>query len=115
MVYDRDNFYLDKPEPLRSCLQALRAIVLDYHEDITEAWKYRMPFFCVKGKMFCYLWVDKKTKQPYVGIVEGRKINHPQLISAKRSRMKVMFVDPANDIPVKTLRAILKLAMRHYS
>ena len=43
--------------------------------------------------MFCYLWVNKKTHQPYIGIVEGRKIEHPLLIIEKRSRMKIMLLD----------------------
>ena len=30
-------------------------------------------------KMFCYLWTDKKTHEPYIGIVEGNKIDHPLL------------------------------------
>ena len=37
-------------------------------------------FFCYKGKMFCYLWVHKKNKQPYLCIVEGKYFDEPFLI-----------------------------------
>jgi Domain of unknown function (DU1801) len=76
MLKATDNFYLQKEEPLQSCLLALRQIILKQDKDITAAFKYGMPFFCYKGKMFCYIWVNKKTQQPYLGIVEGKHFNH---------------------------------------
>jgi len=109
-----DQFFLSKDEPVKSCLLFLREFILDYDKNITEAWKYKMPFYCYKGKMFCYLWVNKKTHQPYIGIVEGRKIHHPLLIIEKRSRMKIMLLDAREDIPVKTIDTILKFAIDLY-
>ena len=114
MVSAMNDFYLEKAEPVKSCLMALREIILKYDQRITETWKYRMPIFCYNGKMFCYVWVNKKTGMPYLGIVEGRKINHPLLLQEKRSRMKIMFVDPAKDLPVKTIYTILKMARAFY-
>ncbi|HUM48046.1 MAG TPA: DUF1801 domain-containing protein [Chitinophagales bacterium] len=114
MTSDPDNFYLEKDEPARSCLLALREIILLHDPEITTAWKYKMPFFCYHDKMFCYLWVHKKLHLPYLGIVEGRKINHPKLLAEKRSRMKILLIDPAKDIPVKTISVILKEALRFY-
>jgi hypothetical protein len=103
----KDDFYLDQKEPVKSCVLALRDIILSHDKNITEAWKYSMPFFCYKGKIFCYLWVHKKYRQPYLGIVDGRKIEHPGLITEKRSRMKIMLFDPARDLPVKKIKLIL--------
>ena len=114
MLREIDNFFLQKEEPVKSCLLFLREFVLSYDKNITEAWKYKMPFYCYKGKMFCYLWVNKKTNQPYIGIVEGRKIEHPLLIIEKRSRMKIMLLDPKEDIPVNTVDSILKMAINIY-
>ena len=111
---DIDDFYLQKPEPLKSCLLALREIILRYNSDITETWKYKMPVFCFKGKMFCYVWVHKKTGLPYLGIVEGGKISHPKLIQEKRSRMKIMFVETEKDLPIKTIHTIFRKAMTFY-
>lgn len=81
-----DNWFLQKDEPVKSCLQFLRDYILKQNAGITESWKYGMPFFCYKGKMFCYLWVHKKYDQPYLGIVEGKKIDHPDLIIGKKSQ-----------------------------
>lgn len=82
--------------------------------EITEAWKYGMPFFCYKGKMFCYLWLHKKYGQPYIGIVEGKKVDHPDLLQEKRARMKILLLDPGTDLPLKKINAILKQILALY-
>ena len=109
-----DRFYLDQQEPVKSCLMALRSIILKQDRGITFAWRYRMPFFYFKGKMFCYLWVDRKTRQPYLGIVEGRRIKHPALVAGNRTRMKVLYIDPLRDLPLQTIEHILQQAMKFY-
>jgi hypothetical protein len=114
MLREIDEYYLQKEEPVKSILLFLREYILKFDQNITEAWKYKMPFFCYKGKMFCYLWTDKKIHQPYLGIVEGKRINHTGLIIQNRSRMKIMFFDPNKDIPIDTIHFILKQAIDIY-
>lgn len=98
-----DTYFLEKEEPVKSCLLFLREYILRQDKNITEAWKYGMPFYCYKGKMFCYLWVHKKYLQPYIGSLEGFKIVHPELIQEKRARMKILLIDVNRDIPLKKL------------
>ncbi|MEJ0055335.1 MAG: DUF1801 domain-containing protein [Bacteroidota bacterium] len=112
MKSDLDNYYLSQAEPAKSCLLALRQIILQQDEHITEAWKYRMPFFCYKNKMFCYLWIYKTTGQPYLGIVDGKKIRHPKLVVEKRSRMAVLYIDVEKDLPIKTIKELIKTCIR---
>ena len=114
MLNDIDHFYLHKEEPVKSCLIALKEIILHQDPEIKGAWKYGMPFFCYKGKMFCYLWVHKTIQQPYIGFVEGKYLNHPKLLIEKRARMKIFLCDPEKDLPVKTIRAILKQSLDLY-
>ncbi|MFZ6013343.1 MAG: DUF1801 domain-containing protein [Bacteroidota bacterium] len=114
MLREIDHYFLEKDEPVKSCLLAMRRLILSQHPAITEAWKYRMPFFCFHGKMFCYPWIHKKHKQPYLGIVEGRKMDHPALLPEKRARMKILLLDPTSDIPIKTVNQILKKAISIY-
>jgi len=106
-----DNYFLQKEEPIKSCLQFLRAHILKQNEEVTEAWKYGMPFYCYRGKMLCYLWVHKTLGKPYLGLVDGNRINHPDLLQEKRARMKIFLIDPTKDIPVKKLNILLKLAI----
>jgi hypothetical protein len=109
-----DNWFLQKEEPVKSCLQFLREYILKQDQGISESWKYGMPFFCYKGRMVCYLWVHKKHRQPYLGIVEGKKIEHPDLITEKRARMKILLLDAAKDLPIKKINYILKQMLGLY-
>jgi hypothetical protein len=107
MLRPIDNYFLQKEEPVKSCLQFLREYILKQDDNITEGWKYSMPFYFYKGKRFCYLWTHKKYHQPYIGIVDGKNISHPDLIIEKRARMKILLIDPTKNIPVKKLNTIL--------
>ncbi len=114
MTQDLDKFYLNKSEPNKSCLLALRAIILKQDVNVTETQKYGMPCFCYKKKMFCYLWTDKKTDEPYILMVEGKNMDHPKLEEGNRSRMKIFRVNPHKDLPVKTIENILQKALDLY-
>jgi hypothetical protein len=109
-----DNYFLEKDEPVKNCLQFMRAHILKQDVNITEAWKYGMPFYCYKGKMFCYLWIHKKYQQPYLGLVEGGKIYHPNLLTEQRSRMKILLIDAHLDIQIDTINELLKAAIALY-
>lgn len=106
-----ENFYLNKTEPNKSCFLALRDIILNRDEYISETTKYGMPCFCYKHKMFCYLWVDKKTDEPYILFVEGNRLIHSKLKAGTRSRMKIFPVNPNEDIPVTLISKILDMAL----
>ncbi len=114
MNADLENFYLQKDEPERGCLLALREMIMSVDPAITHTLKYSMPFFCYQGKMFCYLWMHKTLHQPYLGIVEGKHFDHPLLQAEKRSRMKIMLFDAKADLPVKTIKSIVAQAIDLY-
>jgi len=109
MLNPLDNYFEQKDEPIKSCLQYLRSLLVGY-ADITEHWKYGMPFYYHKGKMFCYLWTHKKLHQPYIGLVDGNKIEHEDLLQEKRARMKILLINHLEDIPKKKIESILKQA-----
>lgn len=107
-------FYLNKEEPNKSCLLALREIILAEDSNVNETTKYGMPCFCYKKKMFCYLWIDKKTHHPYILFVEGKHLEHPLLESGDRVRMKTLPINPNKDLPLKTIQSLLKTALDLY-
>jgi hypothetical protein len=109
-----EEYFLRREEPVKSCMLALRQLILDFDPGITEEWKYGMPFYYCHGKMFCYLWIHKKHRQPYIGVVEGQQIVHPRLLPEKRARMAILLVDPETDIPVADVRDILAQAITFY-
>lgn len=106
-----EHFYFDKQEPNKSCLLALRDIILQFDAEITETVKYGMPCFTYSNKAVCYLWTDKKTNEPYILMVDGNKIDHPDLEAGDRARMKILSIDPTADIPIDKIKTILELAI----
>lgn len=110
-----DNYYLKKEEPNKSCLLALRNIILKQDINITETQKWGMPCFCYKKKMFCYLWTDKKTDKPYILMVEGNYLEHPELEQGDRTRMKIFRINPNKDLPIRTIESILQKALNLYT
>ncbi|MBL3658611.1 DUF1801 domain-containing protein [Fulvivirga sp. 2943] len=93
---------------------ALRDIILKQDNNIFETMKYGMPCFCYKKKAFCYLWTDKKTKEPYILMVEGKSLKHAVLEQGNRSRMKILRVKSTEDIPEKIITTVLKDALDLY-
>ncbi len=109
-----DNYYLTIKEPNRSCLLALRNIILTQDKNITESIKWGIPCFSYRKKMFCFLMVNKKSDQPYILFVEGNFLNHPELEKGNRKRMKIFNVNPNKDIPVDTIKLLLNDALNLY-
>ena len=109
-----DVYFFEKEEPIKSCLLFLRHHILQQDKDITEVWQYGMPFYCYKSKRFCYLWVHKKCLLPYLGIVEGKRVNHPDLITEKRAKMKILLIDPTTDLPMEKINSILQATLALY-
>ncbi len=110
MQNELEQFYLKQEEPNQSCFLALRDIILAFDKDITPGWKYKLPFFMYKGKMFCYLWKDKKTNEPYISIAKGIQIEHDALELGSRTRFKIMRINPERDIPIDTIYEVFELA-----
>lgn len=114
MTEELNHFYQNKNEPNRSCLLALRKLILQQHDALTETIKYGMPCFCYSKKPFCYLWIDKKSDHPYILMVQGINLHHPMLVQGDREKMKVLNVDPNVDLPIAVIIAILKSGLELY-
>lgn len=106
-----DNWFLQQAEPQKSSLLALRSIILQQGDDITLGLSYGMPTFYYKRKRFCYLWTHRILHYPYIGFIDGNKLEHPDLLQEKRSRMKILLIDTGKDFPVSTIQSLLKQAI----
>ena len=114
MLSPIDHYFEQQEEPIKSCLLFLRSYILKQDMAITETWKYKMPVYCYKGKMLCYFWIHKKHKingipLPYIGIIDGNMIDDADLIVEKRARMKILLIDPFEDIPLERIERLLKI------
>lgn len=108
------HFYLDQEEPLKSTLLALHDYIMAFDPKIQAAWKWGTPFFTYQNKNVCYLWLDKRSRHPYVGFIDGHKIDHPLLLIGNRKQIKILPIDPNADLPVEALQEILAAALALY-
>lgn len=111
---DNEKWYLSKEEPILGCLLAMRQVILEQDELVWETVKYGAPCFMYKKRMFTYLMVEKKTNSPYILVVEGNRIEHPNLDQGDRKRMKVFRVNAEEDLPIDDIRLVLKMALDLY-
>ena len=114
MLSPLDQYFEQLQEPTKSCMLFLRLYIQKYNPNITETWKYKLPMYCYKGKTLCYFWIHKKYKSkgiplPYIGIVDGNLMDEPDLIQEARVRMKILLIDPHEDIPVERIDRLLKV------
>ena len=107
-----DNYFITLAEPERSCLLFLRQFILDFSNSITEKRKFNTPFYYVNTKWMSFLSFDPKTKEIYISFVDGFKMQHPQLVSEGRKKMKIFRIDAHKDVDVKSLKEILEKAVK---
>ena len=114
MTNNLDHFYLNQTEPQRSCFLAMRSLVLNLDDRMIETKAYGMPCFKLGKKVFCYLWKDKQTEDPYFLMAKGNQLEHPALQSGDRKRMKVLPVNPTKDLPLNVIQAVFEQALALY-
>lgn len=111
MLNPNENFYLKFDEPVASCLLALKTFILTIHPEINFKISWGMPFFAYHNKSICYLWIDKKSSTPYIGFMDGNKINHPKLIQGDRKRIKILPINPYDNLPIQLISNLINKAI----
>jgi hypothetical protein len=91
MLRPVDQYFALQEELAKTCLLFLRTLILQQNENISEAWRYGMPFYCYKGKRFCYLWdwtvsSSEFSKKPVIAITASSmgEIAHQSLLGTLR-------------------------------
>lgn len=112
MLNPLENYFLQQEEPLQSCMLYLRDWL--QKQNLEESYKFSTAFYSYKGKMFCYMSVRKKDKQFYLGFVQGYKMKHPSLKKEGRKQIKVYYLNPEEDLPIKTIKEIVTEAKKLY-
>ena len=106
-----DHYFNSLNEPEQGCLLYLRKLILSFSDKISEQRKFNTPFYYYNKKWLCFISYNPKIKEIYISFVNGYKIDHPQLLSEGRKKMKILRINADEDIDVEGLNAILKLAV----
>lgn len=81
---------------------------------LEEKRKNHTPFYYYKGKWFCFLNYDPKTREIYISFVKGNQVLHPKLLSEGRKQMKIYRIDPEKTIHIKELTTICNKLKKIY-
>jgi hypothetical protein len=110
MNRELENYYLKQPEPIQSCLLALKSIVLNFSPDITHERKFQIPFFCYKGKKLAFLWVNRK--RLIMGFVKDRALLPKPATGRRKDEFETIIVDPNEDLPIRQITTLLHRYMK---
>ena len=111
MLNHLDNYFFSQPEPYQSCMLFLRGFILKSDKNISEHFKFNIPFYHYKNKWFCYISVNKK-KQLYIGIVHGNKVKHAKLVAEGRKQIKYFYINPSQDVDIKSLKQVMQQTLK---
>lgn len=112
MLNPLENYFAKQPEPQQSCMLFLRKWFIE--QGFEEQFKYMTAMYYYKGKALCYLSVSSKEKNLYVGFIKGYLMKHPKLEKEGRKQIKVIYLNPEKDLPIKILNEIVKMAKKLY-
>jgi hypothetical protein len=106
MSAELDNYYLNQPEPVQGCLLALRRIILNTNNQISETRKYQVPFFYYKTKKLSFLWVNRK--KLILGFVTDNTVFPVSAGFRRKDGMEMVQIDPNKDLPIELIREKLQ-------
>lgn len=109
-----ENFFIKATSPNKEVYLALRYFIMENDSEFTEHYKYGTPFYYYKNKPFAYFHHNKKNGFPYLGVVKGNEIDHYLLFQGNRKKMKVLELDPNQDLPVDGIQEVFTLLKQRY-
>ena len=107
-----ENYIVSKPEPWRTMLMELQAIIKHTIPEVEEQFKWHLPFYKVDKKMCCFLNFRKHFID--VGFINGIAIStHKEHLVAgeKRKTLRSLRYHSLEEIDVTVLQDVLKEAV----
>jgi len=105
-----ENYILGQPEPYRSILLHLQVIIENTITNVDLKYKYRIPFYYIENRPFCYMNVNQKKQFVDLGFWNAAhlSINLESLTTANRKVMKSLRYNSLEAIDEQVLIEILK-------
>ena len=109
-----ENYILQQAEPFKSILLHLQVLIEHQFEQLELKYKYRIPFYYLNGKPFCYLNVPKNKGIVEVGFWASAHLSqyNEHLVSAGRKVVKSFRYDSVESIDQDILLAVLEEAFK---
>lgn len=111
-----ENYILQQPEPYKTILLHLQILVEHTLPELELKYKYKIPFYYINGKPFCYFNASHKKQYVDVGFWKGNQIQIHQehLVTEKRKMMVSLRYKALEDIDDTIFIDVLKKAASLY-
>jgi hypothetical protein len=111
-----ENYIIKQPEQYREILIYLQVIVERTLPELDLKYKYKIPFYYLNGKPFCYLNASHKKQFVDIGFCKGSliKIHNESQISENRKKMTSLRYSCLKDINNQVLIEMLLFAKQLY-
>lgn len=109
-----EDYILNQQEPYKSILLHLQVLIENNFNDIELKYKYKIPFYYLAEKPFCYLNVPKKKDFVEVGFWASAHLTkyNEYLISNGRKVVKSLRYTSVDEIHQEILLAVLEEAYK---
>lgn len=109
-----EEYILNQEEPFKSILLQLQVLVETTIPQLELKYKYRIPFYYLEGKPFCYLNVPKK--KPYVDVgfwsAAHLTVHLDKMVADGRKVMKSLRYTTLEEIDAEVLIEVVLDAQR---
>jgi len=111
-----ENYIINQPEPYRDILLFLQIVVEKTIPELELKYKYKIPFYYLNGKPFCYFNASHKRKFVDVGFCKGNQVEiyKEYLVSEKRKKMTSLRYTNLAEIDNQILVGVLGFAKKLY-
>jgi len=115
-VNPAENYILNQPEPYRTILLHLQVVIENTIPEVDLLYKYKIPFYYINKKPFCYLNASHKKQFVDLGFWKGNKIEIHQehLVTENRKMMMSLRYKSLEDVNDTVLIEVLKKAESLY-
>ncbi len=107
-----EQYILNQPEPFKSILLHLQILIESSFPEVQLEYKWKIPFYYLEGKPFCYLNPSKKKGYVDVGFWLSSRLekNNEYLITEGRKVIKSLRYYSIDDVDAEVLISILREA-----
>ena len=104
-----ENYILNQKEPFKSILLQLQVLIESTVPQLELKYKYKIPFYYLEGKPFCYLNVPKKKACVDVGFwcSAHLTVHLDKMVTEGRKVMRSLRYTNMEEIDVEVLTSIL--------
>jgi len=111
-----ENYIINQPELFREILLYLQLVVERTIPELELKYKYKIPFYYLNGKPFCYFNASHKKNFVDVGLVKGKliQVHQEYLIAENRKKMVSLRYKNLGEIDDQILIEVLVAAKSLY-